>query len=163
MIDFDFQKGWVLFMNKVFAILLLMLTGCLPKTYFNQSFSAPERVPVTKDGYVALPDGENFDGGIILETEGITPKDINIIKVHGTYLVAASGFKSVWAIFPVSGDKAKVKRISLLKENETFSDVQFEVSSKTRCVIMKFNVGEVSRSVYIDRDGDVDEKRCDDD
>lgn len=150
------QKQLVLF-------LLLGITACLPKVYFNQSFSSPEKVPVTKDGYIALPNGENFDGSLIFEEEKITPRDINIVKVHGTFLIASDGFRNIWALFPVSGDKGKLKRISFLKENEKFSNPQFEVSSNTRCVILKYETEQGVKSVFIDNDGDVDEKRCDDD
>ncbi len=145
------------------VLVLLMLAGCLPKVYFNQSFSSPEKVPVTKDGYIALPNGENFDGSLILETEKMTPKDVAIVKIHGTYLVAADGFRNLWAVFPVSGDKAKVKRVSFLKENETFSNTAFEVSSQTRCVIFRFSAESGARTIFVDKDGDVEEKKCDDD
>ncbi len=143
--------------------MLFVFSACLPKTYFNQSFSSSEKVPITTDGYIALPSGEAFDASIILNEEKTTPKDINIVKVHGTYILAADGFRNIWAIFPASGDKGKVKRLTLLKENERLSDVQFEVSSKSRCVIMKFQTDGSPHSVFIDRDGDIDEKRCDDD
>lgn len=149
--------------RSILLFLMLTVISCLPKIYFNQTFSSAEKVPVTKDGYIALPDGENFDGSIILEEEKTSPKDISVVKVHGTYLVVADGFRHLWAIFPVSGDKAKVKRIDLLKEDEKFSDPGFEISSQTRCVIFKFNTENGIRSVFVDRDGDVDEKRCDDD
>ncbi|MCX7959200.1 MAG: hypothetical protein N3B13_09150 [Deltaproteobacteria bacterium] len=149
--------------KKVILLLILGLSACLPKVFFNQSFSSPEKVPVSKDGYIALPSGENFDGSLILETEKMTPKDISIIKIHGTYLVVAEGFRHLWAVFPVSGDKAKVKRISILKENETFSNVVFEVSSKTRCIIFRFSTENGQRTVFVDSDGDAEENKCDDD
>ncbi len=149
--------------RSILLFLMLTVISCLPKIYFNQTFSSAEKVPVTKDGYIALPDGENFDGSIILEEEKRSPEDISVVKVHGTYLVVADGFRHLWAIFPVSGDKAKVKRIDLIKEDEKFSDPGFEISSQTRCVIFKFNTENGSRSVFVDRDGDIDEKRCDDD
>ncbi len=149
--------------SKFVLFVVLGLVSCLPKVYFNQSFSASEKVPVTKDMYIALPDGENFDGSLIFMTEKVTPRDINIIKVHGTFLVVGDGFKNLWAIFPVSGDRAKVKRISFLKENEVFSNPVFEVSSQSRCVILKYYVEDISKSVFVDKDGDVEEKKCDDD
>ncbi|MGB9599438.1 MAG: hypothetical protein ACP5KG_08475 [Myxococcota bacterium] len=150
-------------LKPLVILLILGLLACLPKVYFNQSFSSQERLPITKDGYIALPDGESFDASLILEEEKITPRDISIIKVHGTFLIVSDGFKNLWAIFPTSGDKGKVKRISFLKENEKFSNPQFEVSSKTRCIILKFDTEEGQKAVFIDKDGDVEEKRCDDD
>jgi hypothetical protein len=150
-------------LKRAFLILGLFILGCLPKVYFNQSFTSAERLPITKDGYIALPSGENFDGSLILETEKTDPKEIVLIKIHGTYLLTAEGFKNIWAIFPTSGDKAKIKRISLMKENESLRDPKFEVSSQTRCVILKYIAGDEPRSVFIDSDGDIDEKKCDDD
>lgn len=149
--------------RTLIVCVVFLFIGCLPKVYFNQSFSSPEKVPVTKDGYIALPNGENFDGSLIFETERMTPKDINIVKIHGTYLVVADGFRNLWAIFPVSGDKAKLKRISFLKDNETLLTTAFEVSSQTRCAIFKFSTENTSKSLFVDRDGDVDERKCDDD
>lgn len=129
-------------MCRCILFLIILSSACLPKTYFNQSFSSSERLPVTADGYVALPSGESLDASIILQTEKITPKEIHIVKVHGTFLLAADGFKNVWAIFPVSDDKGKVKMLSVLKENEQLSDVEFEVISRSRCIILKFQVGK---------------------
>ncbi|MCX7944598.1 MAG: hypothetical protein N2746_08840 [Deltaproteobacteria bacterium] len=147
----------------VYLVFVVGMLGCLPKVYFNQSFSSPERVPISKDGYVALPNGENFDASLILEVERITPRDISVIKIHGTYLIVSEGFKHLWAVFPISGDKAKVKRISFLKDNASFSNPVFEVSSQSRCVIFKFATEDGFKSVFVDKDGDVDERKCDDD
>lgn len=136
--------------------------GCASTMTFNQSFLASEDLKIAQKGFVSLKStGETFDFSGIRDAEP-NAKNVVILKVHGTFLVVGDAFMHVYKIWPACGkDKAKYKAIKL----EPGSPQGFRAPSLTttgNCALLKWENDSGTRQAFIDRDGDANEIKCED-
>src|SRR5258706_602548 len=91
-------------MRRIPIIALLALAACAPTLTFNQSFLVPEELKLAPNGYASLKStGESFDLGPIKAQETKTDR-VEILKVHGTYVLVGDGYKKVWTLWPAGKD-----------------------------------------------------------
>ena len=145
------------------AALVVGAAGCASSMVLNQTFLASEDLKIAQKGFVSLKStGETFDFSGIREAEP-NAKNVVLIKVHGTFIATGDGFSHVYKIWPACGkDKAKYKAVKL----DPASPMGFrapQLSVAGNCALLKWENDAGTRQAFIDRDGDIDENKCDDD
>ncbi len=145
-------------MSRSIALLALALTACAPTLTFNQSFLVPEELKVAPNGYASLKStGESFDLGPIRQQESKTDR-IEILKVHGTYVLVGDGYKHVWTLWPGGKDEYHYKPVKLEPGTQGFSQASLEASGN--CALLKWQKGASPAQAFVNADGDVNEKNC---
>lgn len=139
-------------------LISLALAACAPTLTFNQSFLVPEELKVAPNGYASLKStGESFDLGPIRAQENKTDR-IDIIKVHGTYVLVGDGYKHAWELWPGGKDEMHYKPLKLDPGPQGFSQPALEASGN--CALLKWQKGASPAQAYVNADGDVNEKNC---
>ncbi len=145
-------------MSRSIALLALALTACAPTLTFNQSFLVPEELKVAPNGYASLKStGESFDLGPIRQQESRTDR-IEIIKVHGLYVLAGDGYKHAWTMWSGGKDEMHYKPLKLEPGPQGFVQPVLEASGN--CALLKWQRGAVPAQVFVTPDGDVNAKSC---
>jgi hypothetical protein len=143
--------------RTVFAVSLAV--GCAPTVAFNQSFLTPEQLKVAPNGYVSLKStGETIDLGPIQKEESARADRVEAVKVHGTFVLAADGWKHVYKLYNPSGDEVHYKPIKLEPGDRAFVQPALEVSGN--CALLTWQRGGSPAQAYVNADGDVDERNC---
>ena len=134
--------------------------ACAPALTFNQSFLVPEEVRIAPSGYASLKStGESFDLGPIKAQEAKTTDRVAVIKVHGTYLVAADGWKHAWKLWPGGKDEMHYKPLQL-DPGAPQGFVQLAMEASGNCALLKWQKGALPAQAYVTADGEVNEKNC---
>lgn len=140
------------------AILALALAACAPTLIANQSFLVPEELKLAPSGYASLKStGETFDLGPIKKEEPKTDR-IQILKVHGTYVLVGEGFHHAWEMWPGGKDEMHYKPLKLEPGAQGFSGATLETSGN--CALLKWQKGVSPAQAYVNADGDVNDKNC---
>ena len=140
------------------ATLALALAGCAPTLVANQSFLVPEELKLAPTGYASLKStGESFDLGPIKKEEPRTDR-IQILKVHGSYLLVGDGFRRTWMLWPGSKDEMHYKPLKLEPGAQGFLGATLETSGN--CALLKWQRGVTPAQAYLTADGDVNDKNC---
>ena len=140
------------------SILALALAACAPTLIANQSFLVPEELKLAPNGYASLKStGESFDLGPIKKEEPRTDR-IQILKVHGTYLLVGDGFHRAWEMWPGGKDEMHYKPLKLQPGAQGFSGVTLETSGN--CALLKWQKGVSPAQAFVNADGDVNDKNC---
>jgi hypothetical protein len=136
---------------------LIALTACAPTLTFNQSFLVPEDLKLAPNGYASLKStGESFDMGPIKAVEKSSDR-VQILKVHGSYIVVGDGYQHVWRLWPAGKDEMHYKPLDL-SPGTVFNGPTLEASGN--CALVKWQKGGAPAQAYVNSDGDVDEKAC---
>jgi hypothetical protein len=140
------------------SILALALAACAPTLISNQSFLVPEELKLAPNGYASLKStGESFDLGPIKSQETKTDR-IQILKVHGTYVLVGDGFQHLWTLWPGGKDEMHYKPLKLDPGTRGFSGATLEASGN--CALLKWQKGGSPAQSFVNADGDVNEKNC---
>ena len=140
------------------ATLALALAGCAPTLVANQSFLVPEELKLAPTGYASLKStGESFDLGPIKKEEPRTDR-IQILKVHGSYLLVGDGFRRTWMLWPGSKDQMHYKSLKLEPGAQGFLGATLETSGN--CALLRWQRGVTPAQAYLTADGDVNDKNC---
>ena len=145
-------------MSKTAALLVLVLAACAPALTFNQSFLVPEDLKVAPNGYASLKStGESFDLSPIRAQETKTDR-IQILKIHGTYVLVGDGYKRAWALWSGGKDEYHYKAVKLEPGPQGFSGAVLEASGN--CALLKWQKGASPAQAYVNSDGDANDKSC---
>lgn len=140
------------------AVVALVLTACAPALTFNQSFLVPEDLRIAPNGYASLKStGESFDLGPIRSQETKTDR-IQILKVHGTYVLVGDGYQHAWEMWSGGKDEMHFKPLKLEPGAQGFTGAVLEASGN--CALLKWQKGASPAQAYVNADGDTDDKRC---
>jgi hypothetical protein len=140
------------------ALVALVLAGCAPALTYNQSFLVPEQVKLAPNGYASLKStGESFDLGPIRAQESKADR-VEILKVHGTYLLVGDGYQHAWKLWPGGKDQMHYKPVKLEPGERGFSQPVLEASGN--CALLKWRKGASPAQAYVNSDGDVNETTC---
>src|SRR5436309_15987080 len=100
-------------LTRPLALAALVLAGCAPSLTFNQTFLVPEDVKLAPNGYASLKStGESFDLSPIKAQEKSAER-IQIIKVHGAYVLVGDGFQRAWRLWPDGKDEMHYQPLDL--------------------------------------------------
>jgi hypothetical protein len=136
----------------------LLSAGCAPTLASNQSFLTPEDLKIAPNGYASLKTtGETFDLGPIQKEENRVDR-IEIVKLHGNFIVIGDGYKHAWKLYPAGTDEMHYKPLKLEPGARGFSQPELEVSGN--CALLKWQKGGSPAQVYVNADGDFDDKNC---
>jgi hypothetical protein len=125
---------------------------------FNQSFLVPEDLKLAPNGYASLKStGESFDLSPIKAREKNVDR-IQILKVHGAYLLVGDGFQHAWRLWPDSKDEMHYKPLDLPPGAKGFASATLEASGN--CALLRWTRGGMPAQAYVNSDGDVDDKKC---
>ena len=134
------------------------LSACAPALIANQSFLVPEELKLAPNGYASLKStGETFDLGPIKTQEAKTDR-VQVLKVHGTYLVVGDGFRKAWTLWPGGKDEMHYKPLKLEPGPQGFSQAALEASGN--CALLKWQKGASPAQTFVNADGDVNDKNC---
>lgn len=140
------------------SIVALALTACAPALIANQSFLVPEELKLAPNGYASLKStGETFDLSPVKTQEAKTDR-IQILKVHGSYILVGDGFRHAWTLWPGGKDEMHYKPLGLEPGAKGFAGVALETSGN--CALLKWQKGASPAQAYVNADGDVNEKNC---
>ena len=140
-------------------IALVLSTACAPTLTFNQSFLVPEELKLAGNGYASLKStGESFDLSPIKAAEKSGDR-LQILKVHGAYVLVGDGFQHAWRLWPAGKDEMHYKPLDLAPGGSGFSGATLEASGN--CALLKWQKGGKPAQTFVNSDGDVDEKKCD--
>jgi hypothetical protein len=144
--------------NLIIAAAAVAAGGCAPTLTGNQSFLVPEELRIAPNGYASLKStGESFDLTAIKSQEKPTER-VEVLKVHGTYILAGDGWKRAWELWPGGKDEMHYKPLSLNPGATGFSQPTLEASGN--CALLKWQKGASPAQAYVNADGDVNEKNC---
>lgn len=147
-------------MSRIATIFVLALAAgaCAPTLNANLSFLVPEELRIAPNGYASLKStGESFDLSPIKSQEARADR-IEVIKVHGTYILVADGWKHVWTLWPGGKDEMHYKPLSLAPGGVAFGQPTLETSGN--CALLKWQKGASPAQAYVNADGDVNDKNC---
>jgi hypothetical protein len=145
-------------MFRISTLAALALAACAPTLIANQSFLVPEELKLDPSGYVSLKStGESFDLGPIKKLEPKTDR-IQILKIHGTYVLVGDSFRKVWTLWPGGKDEMHYKPTKLEPGAQGFSQPTLETSGN--CALLKWQKGASPAQAYVNADGDVNDKNC---
>src|SRR5882672_6308432 len=96
------------------SLIALAGMGCTPTLFMNRSFLVPEELKLSSTGYASLKStGETFDLTPLKAQEPKLGERVQVLEVHGSYLLIGEGWKRVWRIWPAGKDEAKYKAVDL--------------------------------------------------
>ena len=145
-------------MRRIPIIALLALAACAPTLTFNQSFLVPEELKLAPNGYASLKStDESFDLGPIKAQETKTDR-VEILKVHGTYVLVGDGYKKVWTLWPAGKDLYHFEPLKLEPGAGGFSQPTLETSGN--CALLKWQKGASPAQAFVNSDGAVNDKNC---
>ena len=147
-------------MNRLLSAVVLAAAAaaCAPTLNANQSFLVPEELRIAPNGYASLKStGESFDLTPIKSQEPRVDR-VEVIKVHGTYILAADGWKHVWTLWTGGKDEMHYKPISLAPGALAFNQPTLETSGN--CALLKWQKGASPAQAFVNADGDVNDKNC---
>ncbi len=145
-------------MSRISILIALAVAACAPTLIANQSFLVSEELKLAPSGYASLKStGESFDLGPIKSQEPKTDR-IQILKVHGSYVVVGDGFRKAWTLWPGGKDEMHYKPLKLEPGAQGFSQPALEPSGN--CALLKWQKGVSPAQAYVNADGDVNEKNC---
>ena len=147
------------------ALVLAALTGmgCTPTLFMTRSFLVPEELKPSSTGYASLKStGETFDLTPIKAQEPKMGDRLQVLEVHGSYILVGEGWKRIWRVWPAGKDEAKYKAVKLESgpAGSVFQSPVLEVSGK--CALVKWQSRTGPAQAFINADGDVDAKKCGD-
>ena len=152
-------------MTRSLALAALFLSlagmGCTPTLFMNRSFLVPEELKLSPTGFASLKStGETFNLTPLKAQEPTMGDHIQVLEVHGSYVLVGEGWKHAWRVWPASKDEAKYKAIELSPgpKDPTFKSPVLEASGN--CALLKWNRAAGQAQAFITADGDVDEKKC---
>lgn len=132
--------------------------ACAPTLTANQSFLVPEELRIAPNGYASLKStGESFDLTPIRSQEPRTDR-VEVLKVHGAFIVAGDGWKRAWELWPGGKDEMHYKPLRLNPGVSGFAQPALEASGN--CALLKWQKGASPAQAYVNADGDVNEKNC---
>ncbi len=137
--------------------------GCTPTLFMNRSFLVPEELKLSSTGYASLKStGETFDLTPIKAQESRMGERVQVLEVHGSYVLIGDGWKKAWRIWPAGKDEAKYKAVGLEAgpAGSLFQAPTLEASGK--CALLKWQGRAGPAQAYITADGDADAKKCGD-
>lgn len=145
-------------MFRISMLAALAFAACAPTLISNQSFLVSEELKLAPSGYASLKStGETFDLGPVKKQEPKTDR-IQILKIHGAYVLVGDGFRKAWAMWPGGKDEMHYKQIKLEPGAQGFSQPALEPSGN--CALLKWQKGASPAQAYVNADGDVNEKNC---
>ena len=145
-------------MRRISILFLFGLAACAPTLTFNQSFLVPEELKLAPNGYASLKStGESFDLGPIKAQETKTDR-VQILKVHGTYVLVGDGYKKVWTLWAGGKDLYHYEPIKLDPGPGGFSQASLEPSGN--CALLKWQKGASPAQAFVNSDGAFNEKNC---
>src|SRR3954470_23582545 len=146
-------------LNRPLAIAALAAAiGCAPSLTFNQTFLVPEDLKVAPNGYASLKStGESFDLTPI-KTQERSAERVQILKVHGTYVLVGDGFQKAWRLWDGGKDEMHYKPVDLAPGAKGFAQASLELSGN--CALLKWNNGGMPAQAFVAANGDVNDKNC---
>ena len=145
-------------MFRIPTLFALALAACAPTLIANQSFLVSEELKLAPSGYASLKStGESFDLGPIKAQESKTDR-IQMLKVHGTYVLVGDGFRKIWTLWPGGKDEMHYKPAKFEPGAQGFTGAQLEPSGN--CALLKWQKGGSPAQAYVTADGDVNDKNC---
>ena len=140
------------------AIVALLISACAPSLTFNQSFLVPEDLKLASNGYASLKStGESFDLSAIKAQERSADR-VQILKVHGAYVLVGDGFQRAWRLWPDGRDEMHFKPLDLAPGTKGFASASLEASGN--CALLRWTKGGAPAQAYVTSDGDADDKKC---
>jgi hypothetical protein len=140
------------------AVIAAAAAACAPTLTANQSFLVPEELRIAPNGYASLKStGESFDLTPIKSQETRTDR-VEVLKVHGSIVLAAEGWKHAWILTPGGKDEMHYKPLSLALGGAAFNQPSLETSGN--CALLKWQRGASPAQAYVNADGDVNDKNC---
>jgi hypothetical protein len=145
-------------MSRISILVALALAACAPTLIGNQSFLVSEELKLAPSGYASLKStGESFDLGPIKAQEPKSDR-IQILKIHGSYVLVGDGFRKAWTLWPAGKDEVHYKPLKLEPGAQGFSRPSLETSGN--CALLKWQRGASPAQAYVNADGDVNDKNC---
>jgi hypothetical protein len=145
-------------MPRISMLIALALSACAPALIANQSFLVSEELKLAPNGYASLKStGESFDLGPIKSQETKSER-IQILKVHGSYVLVGDGFRRAWTLSPGGKDEMHYRPLKLEPGAQGFSAAQLEPSGN--CALLKWQKGASPAQAYVNADGDFNDKNC---
>jgi hypothetical protein len=142
----------------IISVAFILSGACAPTLTSNMSFLVSEELRIAPNGYASLKStGESFDLTPIKSQEPRTDR-LQILEVHGTYILAADGWKHVWTLWNGGKDEMHYKPLSLAPGGNGFGQPTLEPSGN--CALLKWQKGASPAQAYVNADGDVNEKNC---
>jgi hypothetical protein len=137
----------------------LLISACAPSLVFNQTFLVPEDLKLAPNGYASLKStGESLDLGPIKAQEKGADR-VQIIKVHGAYVLVGDGFQRAWRLWPDGKDEMHYKPLDLSPGTKGgFASASLEASGN--CALLRWQKGGAPAQAYVNSDGDADDKKC---
>jgi hypothetical protein len=157
------QKKMTQFLGRSTALfgLCLLICNCAPKLYINESYRQAFTVPVV-EGTISLERGETIEVRDILKLENVTPEKILITRLTGNYVLTAEGFKSLWLLRPVGGERASYYKLDLpIKDPPPLRNPRFEHSVSHQCVVLNMEIADGEQQWYIHTSGKI-ARKCED-
>jgi hypothetical protein len=140
------------------SMLAIALTACAPTLAANQSFLVPEELKLAPNGYASLKStGESFDLGPIKKEE-TRVSQVEVIKIHGTFVLVGDGFHKVWTLWPGGKDELHYQPAKLEPGPQGFAQPTLEISGN--CALLKWQKGASPAQAYVNADGAANEKSC---
>src|SRR5260370_10469316 len=150
------SRGGPLPMLRI-PIAALALAACAPALISNQTFLVPEELKLAPNAYASLKStGETFDLGAIKQEEAKTDR-IDIIKIHGTYLLVGDGYRHSWQLWPGGKDEMHYKPLKLEPGAQGFSAATPEASGN--CALLNWQKGPSPGQAYVNAAGEALENR----
>jgi hypothetical protein len=145
-------------MPRISILIALAVAACAPTLIANQSFLVSEELKLAPSGYASLKStGESFDLGPIKSQESKSDR-IQILKIHGSYVLVGDGFRRAWTLWPGGKDEMHYKPLKLEPGAQGFSQPSLETSGN--CALLKWQKGASPAQAYVTADGDVNDKNC---
>lgn len=147
---------------KAFIFLLPFIAlGACASIPMNASFRAADEVKLESGTLVVLETGESIDIAALIAAEGKAPASVVVHKAHGTYVLAANGFKNAYLLWPKSGDEASLSSVELKgAENGGATEVAIRPALAAACSVLSYKAGVVEKKLYITTSGGL-EPECD--
>ena len=83
---------------------------------------------------------------------------VEILKVHGTYVLVGDGYKKVWKLWPGGKDLYHYEPLKLEPGAGGFSQPTLEASGN--CALLKWQKGASPAQAFVNSDGAFNDKNC---